>query len=424
MFGISCATKRRRKDVWDISNIKTRAGAFVKRTGGRTAAYFKRLRTNLGNYLRDIRYDIREDLERRREKRAKDALYRKATEPFWMTLVLLQFFWLPPLLFGVGPKLGIHIGDWTLYYGFLLSLPLVAYIVASYRRVQTYEVGGVMVLEKPAKELEPGWHFVPLWLAELHTYPIGRLQKQYPAEPELIFKGEDNLPLPPGMVREIRVTTAAPKAATPGTDDVLNVQKVISVTFFVVYRIANRRFFDFYTKIPGESWPEKREYIERLIRDSAETDIVEKVSNYTLGEVLSQITTINTELKKCVQENVESFGIEIIDVKMQNPDISRDLATALNEIPIANARAKATVTNAEAAAHATKVTAQADAEAIEVKAAAKGKGQRIAADAMSMDPAEYRAGEVAVESLSQNAKYFVGEGVGSIVDFAKVAKRA
>lgn len=343
-------------------------------------------------------------------------LYQAITWPFWLLLAVTTAGWLLPV-FNVGwfPKLGIHFDGWTLYYGFLLSLPTAAYIIASFRKVQTYERGGVMVFEKPAIEVGPSWLFVPLGFAELHAYPISRLQKQFPGEPEMIFKGDDNEPLPhPDMVREIRATTAAPKPRRKDSadeefeEDLLNVRKTIAITFFAIYKMKEGNFFDFYSKIPGESWEEKRPNIEKMIRDSAETDIVEAVAQQTLGELLTNINSINESLKEHVQANLAQFGIEIIEIKMQNPDISKSLAEALDRIPIANANAKATVTDAKANATKIRTEGQAKADAVKAEIEAKGLGQRAAANAMGMQPAEYRAGEVITETLKDNSKFIFG----------------
>lgn len=333
----------------------------------------------------------------------------------WLTLAVTLALWILPQMTGWIPNPGIHIGDTTLPYAFFLFLGVAAYVAASFRRVETNELGGIMFLEQPAVEAPPGWHFVPLGFAELHAFPVNAQQIQFPADPEKIFKGPDDQPLPPGMYREIRATTSPPKkgprvikaakAGDPDTvvdhkDDLLNVQKTIAVTFYVIWQIKAGSFFDFFTTIPGDTWEEKKASIEQQLRDSGETDLIEHIAKLTLSEVLSSINEINQDLTTHVAETVAPYGIEVLAARMQSPDISKALAEALNGQAIANVSAGTTLKNAEAAKAASLLASEAAAEDIRMRAAAVGKGQSEAAKEMQMAPADYRAGEVIKDALS------------------------
>lgn len=343
---------------------------------------------------------------------------------------------------------GISFGGFTLAYGFVLWVPITLYIIASIRVVQTYERGGIMVLEKPVKEVEPGLQFVPLTVCELQTYPINPQQSQFPGEPEDIFKGDDDQTLPQGKVRAIRATTHAAKAGEKcktflvkdddgeviGSElrpvegfihdnDHLNVQKTIEVTFFVIWKVMPGNFFRFYLNIPGETWEDKMKFVEGQIRDSAETDLVEQIAKHTLGEVLFDIEGINRALTWHVQENLKAFGIEILEARMQNPDISKKLNAALQSIAEARATREKTRTDAEAERYRLEQIGEGEAAQIRAREKAKGEGQRAAADAMSMDPAEYRAGEVAEDALKDNSTFVIGaEGIAEKIISAFTAK--
>lgn len=320
-------------------------------------------------------------------------------------------------------QIGIHIGELTLPYGVVLLVFLIAYILASIRFVQTDEIGGIMVLERPAKEVEAGIAFVPLWLTELHTFPLSVQQTQFPADPELISKRRDAEGLLPGQVRPIRITTHAPRKPKD-SDDMLDVQMTIEVTFAVRWQIERGDFFNFFVNIPGDGWEAKKAEINRQMRDSGETDLVEEVSKYTLGEVLKNIETLNGGLATCLQENVGHWGILILEARMQTPDITHELNIALAGIPTARANAEATVTNAEAEKIRLTREGEGRAAAKRAELTAEGEGLIGAARALEMEGQDYLALQIARDTVGEGDLIIGLEGVEKVIGLGKTIMQA
>lgn len=341
----------------------------------------------------------------------KKSRYVAAIAAFGLITAVAILLWFVPA--------GIHVGDHTLQYGHLLSAFCFVYFIASWQAVQTDEMAGIMVLEVPAKEVGAGWHFVPLWIAELHRVPLSVQQIQFPGDPEKVFKGKDDQPLPQGMFRPIRATTHAPKE-NASKDDKLNVQMTVEITFSVRWMVRrDSSFFTFFINIPGRNWAEKKANVEQQMRDSGETDLIEEIAEHTLGEVLSDIATINRKLSTCIQVNVEDWGISIREARMQTPDLTHDLNRALAAIPTARAKLEATITNARGEKIRLTEEGAGRAAAIKAEVAARGEGLKAAADALGMEGAEYASLETVREAVGEGDLIIGTEGVEKLLGLGK-----
>ncbi|MES2994789.1 MAG: SPFH domain-containing protein [Patescibacteria group bacterium] len=297
--------------------------------------------------------------------------------------------------------------DWSLDQSAPLLL-LGAYVASSIYVVQENEIGGIWVFQQRAMEVGPGFYLVPRIMAELNKLPTSSQQDQIPGEPELISKKPDDQGLLPGQVHPIRVTT---KAGPSGdfTDDPLSKRLTLEVTLSIVWRIRKSHFFEMWERIPGSTWEEMRARVVKQLRDTGETQIVEKVSRRTTADLLENFAAVNEEIKAELQEAVNRWGIEIETCELQAPDIPKDVNDALARLAAEHAHGVADVIKAQAHSKVEVLRATGEAEGRERLAEAKrvehvkeGLGMKEAADALDISGSQYYSGQI--------AKVTVGEG--------------
>lgn len=306
---------------------------------------------------------------------------------------------------------------------------LIAYWATSWRPVQTGDNGGIMVLEQPVKEVGPGWYFVPRFIMELETMPAHTEQDQFPADPEKVSKRPDEQGLLPGEYRPIRAMTAG--ARTEDGEDPLNTRLALEVTFAVRWRLPREGFFDLFVNIPGEHWPQKAAMIRQQMRDTGETELLEEISQMTPYEVVKEQKKINDRLKDQLSKAVKTWGIVIEEARMQAPDFSHEVNTALSDIAVARARKQATITTAEAEKQRLilegegTATAQVKlAEATRHEIALKGKGQREAADALGITGEKYFEGDIAKETIGEGDLVLGAEGIAQAMGLGKLISKS
>lgn len=101
-------------------------------------------------------------------------------------------------------------GDYTLDWGLLWAMSMLLYIVFSYRfwaPVKSNENAAVLVINRPVTNIGPGPVFAPLGFVTLAPVPSQVMQREFPAEPENIFRGEmkNETGLPEGMKPPVRI---------------------------------------------------------------------------------------------------------------------------------------------------------------------------------------------------------------------------
>lgn len=336
-----------------------------------------------------------------------------------VALVLLPWIALSVTLFVQGiTSWKTNAVEWAIW-GLLL-----VYYVTSLQKTETGQRGGITVLEQPARETGPGWFFVPRFFAEIDWMPAYTSQDQFPADPEKVSKRDDDLGLLDDEFRPIRAMTAG--ESEEDGDDPLNTRLTLEVTFAVRWRLREGGFFDLYVKIPGRRWPEKLVAIRQQMRDTGETELIEEITERTPYRVNKDMHLLNDALKSELQTAVETWGIEIEEARMQAPDFPHKVNIALARI--AEARANKVATETDAAGEKTRLTriGEGEAAAMTVKAearkreiAAEGEGLKLAADALGMTGADYRAGQVAIETIGEGDVILGAEGLVQVMGLGK-----
>ncbi len=324
---------------------------------------------------------------------------------------------------GIGPWLGTFglLGMTVSNPAFALVI-LTLYLGLSIRVIDTEEIGGIMVLQKPSKAVEAGLAIVLLWFMELHKMPTGVQQVQFPAEPEQISKRPDEAGLLPGEMRPIRITTGPPKPGdTTNDNDVLTERLTVEVTVVVRWRVEHGTFFEVFVRIPGRNWPEKRHEIERQMRDTAETELIEEASGMTAGELVNNVSNVNKKLTTEVANCVLPWGVTVLEARMQSPDLSHQVSQKLAAIVTARAEAKATRVTADATRYKLEQEGQGRAAALQAELAAQGKGLKESADAMAdgTKPRELLEAEVAKATIGEGDLIIGTDGIAQALGLAK-----
>jgi len=306
-----------------------------------------------------------------------------------------------------------------------LLILLITYYVTSLEKVETGLRGGLTVLEDPALETGSGWFFVPRWLCEIDRMPAHSNQDQFPADPEMVSKRDDDQGLLPGEYRPIRAMTAG--SNDQDGDDPLNTRLTLEVTFAVRWRLREGRFFDLYVKIPGRRWADKVASVRQQMRDTGETEVLEEIADRTPSRIISEMELVNANLKTELQKAVEDWGIDIDEARMQAPDFPHTVNVALARIAESRATRQATETDAHGEktrltligeGQAAAMMAVADARKREL--AAEGEGLRLAADALDMTGEDYRAGEIAKATIGEGTLVLGSEGIAQAMGLGKL----
>jgi len=277
-------------------------------------------------------------------------------------------------------------------------------------RVRTDEVAGTSVLEKPATEDGAGWFFRPLFLTRVDRFTRNTQQSQLPADEVMVFRDNDTIALPYGMVRPWRMTTKE------GADnnDVLNRRLTLEPTISVIWQIESKGFWEFYINIPGDSPEEKRTVIVQQMADTAEALLGTIFGTKTVAELVEDREIIREKLDVALVKAVADWGITICQVNVQRIIPTRLVNEALEETAVAKARAQITLTVAGAAKRDAILRAEGERDAMTVVAdgriaqlTAEGIGLKAAATASGISVEELRRGEIAMGTLGDSRATFV-----------------
>lgn len=299
-----------------------------------------------------------------------------------------------------------------------------AYYLTSVRVVQENEVGGIFVLQQRAWAIGPGYYFAPRFLTELHTLPIKDNQDQFPGNPEQISKRHDEADLN-GMLRPFRIPTAGSQGSSD--DDPLNTRMTLEPLVSVVWRLRQSGFFEMWIRIPGNNWKEKRANIHKQMYDSIHSMLGKSLSSRTPAKIFEELSEIDAELKDVLEKTLSKFGVDLDRVEMQPPDLPYDVNKALARIAEARADKQARIKQAEGEKQAEVLIQTGVAEGRERLAEAdyierkkRGEGDRAAAEALGMSGEDYRAGEIAKETVGEGDLVLGAEGIAQAVGLGRL----
>lgn len=321
---------------------------------------------------------------------------------------------------------------------FYLTVAL-AWLILSLKRVDTEECAGITFFGSPVWMTGPGLKLIPWGLLEITYLPGTVNQEQFPAEPELIFKGPDDQLLPEKsivingeqvtrqMVRPIRVTTAGPdpkrkrgaaKLRNGNRDthdeeyedklerDILDSRMALEISFFVRWRILSKCIFDFIINAGGDV-----EEANKQMRDAGEQLFAEEFATRTPGVIIQDFAAIRGALENAIKKRVVGWGVEIIQVGWTSPDLGITVSQALRDIPANKARAIAT-----------RVRARADAYNVTKNLEGEGEGLKAQARKLGVTGADVLAARVAHDSIGKGDVILGTEGLAQVFGLIKAVK--
>ena len=295
----------------------------------------------------------------------------------------------------------------------VLSLLLALWIVESFLVVRVNEYLGVTFFGKPVDVRGPGWYFLPKGFFHLYRVRSDIMEEFWPDHPNKVFHGEDKDILPDGNSRAWRFLSGAPedgddtKAPLKKEVDftnILAVQQTVEISGFVAWKVNKSSLFN-YIIASGNNREEVRLQILAIIRGN----LTVEVSKYTVAKLMPELDVIALNLQDKIQKVVgDTYGVDIITLKIDPPNISRDLAAAQRDANKARAEAVATKTKADATRYELTQEGFGKAAAVQAEIEAMGRGVTEAAKTMGMDPATVYAGKIAEQTIGQGSVTVLG----------------
>lgn len=312
--------------------------------------------------------------------------------------------------------------------GFNVGFPLLAIVLvhffSSWGAVDTDEWAAFYFYGRALRILPPGPYFMPKGLMQIKKESKKLRQFQAPGEPEQVFHGDNKLPLPPGMVRPIRITTRAGRENETGH---LDVQMTAEWSFYVQFQIKD--FFQFITSV-GDF-----DHAAKLIRDTGEAVLNDFASKHTMNGMIENLTEISEQLDNRIRALTNRWGMEIFEARILSPDVSHTLATELRNLPAERLRAEQTRTRAGAererleqegagAATARKAFLAAEADGREAFLVAEANGLEAKKVKLNISGEDVLVAEVASDAFKNADSVMVGagDGVRDLLGAIKVGK--
>ena len=336
-------------------------------------------------------------------------------------------------------------GGYTFSWANLWFWSAVLYIGLSFRYwmpVKADTIGVRTIFGQPVGTVLPGLPIVPPGIGAIEILPGTTRQKEGPAEPEKIFRGEEGVAIPEGMRPPLRITfgvslTAETSPLVLGEyysvtrsdgkiltfnpavpDDALSTSRVTAeVSFINRWRIHDA--VAFYTQIgPSEATGSRVDEADRQMEDEMVIIFNSIYPRISAAQAAQNVEWMNLILFNALERRIgannghsEKWGIDLEGASVNKPTgFNHALNKSISGVAEASFTAIATVTAAEAAAKATVLTGAATATAAKAlgRETLAGKGMGIAAAAKStgLTPAEIIGAETAQA---------VGKGDGTII---------
>ena len=222
-------------------------------------------------------------------------------------------------------------------FGYGLIFAAVVWLGLSIRVLELEDIGGVTLFGIALKNVSSGPTLVPNGLQRLRLYKRTVQQRQFPGDKEEIFGGDDKDPLPPGMVRPLRIMTGEPE----DVNSVLDIQMAVELQYYLRIQISDPLKFALQFGDLEEFW--------RQIRDTGDRVLTRKISQIPgVGVLIQEISNLMEDMTKKFEEIAKKGGVTIVETGLNSPDITHSLSKAVRDIGITRAQATATKVAAEA----------------------------------------------------------------------------
>ena len=269
----------------------------------------------------------------------------KINKKFWgITAIIYGVFILASFIFSfytstVGGEM-----EWN--WGLAIALAAVIYTAVSLHQVGPTELGARIFLGRPIDQVSSGFILVPFGFFKLIKETRLIIQKEFPDNPENIYRGE-GLP-PAGKHHPIRIPFGKPEkkdTATGAPKDVLekdplDMRLIEEVVPIVRFRISDYIAFLTVIKTVDEALNQ--------LQDLCVSVLSEEFGKVTPAQVIADFESYNKKLTDEIQLNVETWGIVLESARIKNISFSHELNRTVQKIAEETALGKASVIKAEA----------------------------------------------------------------------------
>lgn len=312
---------------------------------------------------------------------------------------------------------------------FGLSIPLrgvvlggvLIWLFSSIRVIAVDEIAIALVYGYPSITLTRGPKIGIRGVFQVQHFPAEVVQVQFPDEPELVQKTPDEVPLETVIVydgdgnamerkkvRPIRISTR--KSGT--SDDILDTQLAVEVSFWVRWKITDP--YEFILTSGGDV-----DELIRQLRDSGESSLNEEITKRSTSELISEFNEVQKSLENKIKDDVIGWGVWIIGVGLNAPDLTHSLSSEMRNIASVKAKAQQTRITAEATRYATEQAGIATANAEKARIVAEGEGFKESAEIMGISTQELLAADVARKTIGEGDIILGTEGIVQAIGLGK-----
>lgn len=298
----------------------------------------------------------------------------------------------------------------TIGTGFLLG-----YFFLSIQIVKVGEIAALLFLGKPMGNCRPGPHFVPWLLCSLKKISSLLEQRQFPGNPEDVTEVDDDVPLPIGKVRPLRVTHVGNNTS----DDPLDRSMTTKPTLVAAFQVEDAT--KLFTTVGSI------EEAFRQLEDVMTRTALTLMANKTARWCLTNQAELNQEIRNKADALVEDWGIDLKAAYLAGIQIPKSVSESLKGIPVAQLEKTAQITRAEGERKATILNAQGTAARIRFEGIAKADieklllqakavGTKTIADALKIDEPALVLVLDTFQTALKEADYSYVVGSGALAD--------
>jgi hypothetical protein len=189
-------------------------------------------------------------------------------------------------------------------------------------------------------------------------------------------------------------------------EDILNTQQVVVMTGFVTWQVDRKHAFNYIVMAGADP-----QQVKAQILGFAEAQLGDIVSKYTILGISQNLVEIADELKKRLQKIFRRYGIVIVDVNIDPPNISHDLANAIRDMNKERTLAVKKRIGADYMRYELEQTAAGNATYVrkeeEAKVVGRAEGTKKAAELMEMKAKDVYTGQVTENSIGESDSTWV-----------------
>lgn len=330
---------------------------------------------------------------------------------FFGVLLGIEYYFLSEML----SKMTTKIFGIELNYGWLVFFGQLFYLIISLKQVGPTEIGAILLFGDPIQEVHSGLVFVPKGICTLVKESAAVEQEQYPNEPEKVWKKDSDLmPTDGTFSPPIRITHNA--GTNEQTDkDPLHKRMTTEVSIIVRFRIKKGHFITFLQTIVSIKEAKKQ------IRDTIIATARKDFANMTPAETLMKWGEVDTKLREEVENLVELWGLEVLDVRMEDLDLGKNVNMALRDVPKAVLVKDVTKTNADGEEYKRTHEGIGTAEARRIFLEAEAVGYQKIAKELGITDGAFIIGMETAKAALEKSKYSIVSGSDGMKDIFSMA---